>query len=102
MVDLVNATRSHPEVALGASPRGALTLYRTSQARAAVRGRDFVLPDDVKALAEPALAHRMILGPGARLRDVRPEELLQRILRDLAVPGCDALEERVTRVRGTL
>jgi len=68
IVELTRQTREHPEVYLGASPRGSLSLYRTAQARAAIYGRDFVLPDDVKALAVHTLAHRVILGPGARLQ----------------------------------
>src|SRR5690606_23473051 len=66
IVEVVRQTRVHPEVYLGASSRGALAIYRLSQARAAMFGRDYVLPDDVKALAEPALAHRIIVGPAAR------------------------------------
>ena len=65
-----NATRTHPDVYLGASPRGSLALYRASQAYAALSGRDFVIPDDVKALAEPALAHRVILKTAASIRAV--------------------------------
>ena len=65
IVRLVSATRSHPDVYLGASPRGSLALYRASQAFAALTGRDYVIPDDVKALAEPALAHRVILKTAA-------------------------------------
>ncbi len=87
IVDLVNLTRGHSEVYLGASPRGSLSLYRACQARAAMQGRDFVLPDDVKALAVPALSHRVILNPSARLQDVATEEIIQEILDDLPVPG---------------
>jgi MoxR-like ATPase len=61
IVRLVNATRTHPDVYLGASPRGSIALYRSGQARAALLGRDYVIPDDVKALAGPALAHRLII-----------------------------------------
>jgi MoxR-like ATPase len=68
IVRLVGATRSHPDVYLGASPRGSLSLYRASQALAALSGRDYVIPDDVKALAEPALAHRIILRTAASIR----------------------------------
>jgi MoxR-like ATPase len=68
IVALVQATRSHGDLALGASPRGSLALYRSAQARAAVRGRDYVLPDDIQALAEPTLAHRCILKPESALR----------------------------------
>jgi MoxR-like ATPase len=89
IVDLVNHTRAHAEAYLGASPRGSLALYRSGQARAAMEGRDFVLPDDVKALAVPALAHRVILNPAARLRDVTADDIIQEILNNLPVPGGD-------------
>ncbi len=89
IVDLVNQTRHHPEVYLGASPRGSLSLYRVSQARAAMQGRDFVLPDDVKSLAIPALSHRVILSPAARLRDVTADDVVQEILNSQPVPGGD-------------
>ena len=70
IVRLVNATRAHPDVYLGASPRGSLALYRAGQAYAAISGRDFVIPDDIKMLAEPALAHRLIVRTAATIRDV--------------------------------
>lgn len=89
IVDLTNQTRVHPEVYLGASPRGSLALYRTSQARSAMMGRDYVLPDDIKALAIPTLAHRVILGPGARLRDISPIQIVEEILDTVPVPGGD-------------
>src|SRR5690606_11985382 len=73
VVDLVAATRSHEDVYLGASPRGSLALYRAAQARAALSGRDHVLPDDIKALAVPALSHRVIVGPAARINDIAAE-----------------------------
>ncbi len=87
IVVLVRATRRHQEVYLGASPRGSLALYRGGQARAAIRGRDFVLPDDIKALAPAALAHRIILTPAARLGDVTPEQVVAEILDSTPVPG---------------
>lgn len=87
IVDLSNHTREHADVYLGASPRGSLALYRSAQARAAMLGRDYVLPDDVKALALPALAHRVILGPAARLRDLTTESVVQEILKKAPVPG---------------
>ncbi len=86
IVELVNQTRCHADVYLGASPRGSLTLYRTGQARAALLGRDYVLPDDVKALALPALAHRIILNPQARLRNVSAEDIVREILDTAPVP----------------
>src|SRR4029078_5492981 len=72
IVRLVGATRSHPDVYLGASPRGSLAPYRASQAWAALNGRDYVIPDDVKSLAESALAHRLIIKTAATIRDVDP------------------------------
>ena len=89
IVALVRATRRHQEVYLGASPRGSLALYRGGQARAAIRGREFVLPDDIKALAPAALAHRIILTPAARLGDVTPEQVVAEILDSTPVPGGD-------------
>ncbi len=87
IVELVNATRRHPDVYLGASPRGTLALFRTAQARAASVGRDYVLPDDVKALAEATLAHRIILGPAARIKDISPQTIIRDILATVPVPG---------------
>lgn len=68
IVRLVGATRTHPDLALGASPRGSLALFKAAQALAALRGRDYVLPDDVKELALPALAHRLVVRPESVLR----------------------------------
>lgn len=87
IVDLVNATRRHPDVYLGASPRGALALFRTAQARAAIVGRDYVQPDDVKALAEATLAHRIIVGPAARIKDISAQIIIRDILTTVPVPG---------------
>lgn len=89
IVDLTRQTRIHADVYLGASPRGSLALYRTSQARAAIQGREYVLPDDIKALAVPTLAHRVILGPGARLRDLNTTQIVEEILSGMPVPGGD-------------
>jgi MoxR-like ATPase len=93
LVDINRQTREYPDVYLGASPRGSLTLFRTSQARAAISGRDFVLPDDIKALAESALCHRVILGPAARMRDLVAEEVIDEILGSVPVPGGDLTGE---------
>jgi len=87
IVNIVLATRRHPSVYLGASPRGSLALFRTGQARALLRGRDFVLPDDIKALAEPTLAHRLILEPAARMQGVTARQVIQEVLASLPVPG---------------
>jgi MoxR-like ATPase len=89
LVELTRETRQHQEAYLGASPRGSLTLYRAGQARASILGRDYVLPDDVKALALPALAHRVIPGPAARLRDVNAERIVQEVVDAMPVPGGD-------------
>ena len=87
IVDIITQTRRHSDIYLGASPRGSLALYRTGQARAAVLGRDYVLPDDIKALATPTLAHRLIVSPSARLRDVTGQTVMREILSALPVPG---------------
>ncbi len=89
LVDLVNRTRQSSDVYLGASPRGSLALFRTGQALAALAGRDFVLPDDIKRLAVPVLAHRVIVGPAARLRELSAEKIVEEILENLPVPGGD-------------
>lgn len=83
---IVRATREHRDVLLGASPRGALALFKTAQARAALHGRGFVLPDDAKSLARPVLCHRMILKPEASLRGVTAEKVIEGILESVEVP----------------
>jgi MoxR-like ATPase len=85
VVGVVNATRSHPDVYLGASPRGSLALARASQAYALIQGRDFVLPDDVKALAGPTLSHRLILQPQARLKDLASTTVIAEVLASVPV-----------------
>ena len=90
VVEIVRQTRRHPDVYLGASPRGSLALYRSSQARAAVLGRDYVIPDDIKALAPAALAHRVIIGPAARIKDVDARSVVQEIINTIPVPGAQA------------
>lgn len=87
IIALVQATRDYPDVYLGASPRGSLGLYKTGQALAALRGRDFVIPDDIKALAEVVLAHRIIVSPSARIRNVDTRRVVQDILSTVPVPG---------------
>jgi MoxR-like ATPase len=82
IVQLVDATRRHPDLALGASPRASLALYKTAQALAALRGRDHILPDDIKYLFEPALAHRIIVRPEAELRGRTISAILQEVLRE--------------------
>lgn len=95
IIDLIGETRRHPDISLGASPRGSLTLYRTGQARAVIQGRDYVLPDDVKALALPALAHRLILSPGARLRSLSTGGILEEILKEVPIPVSEGVRQRV-------
>jgi len=90
IVDIVTATRQQADLYLGASPRGALALFRASQARAAIAGRDHVIPDDIKALTEATLAHRMIIGPTARIKDVSTRGILQNLLNTIPVPGAVA------------
>jgi MoxR-like ATPase len=87
IVDLVTTTRDHPDIYLGASPRGSLALFMTSRAWAALEGRDFVLPDDVKRLAEPTLAHRLIVSPSARIKNVTPRQVIDDALKHTPVPG---------------
>lgn len=87
IVRLVKATRKHPDVYLGASPRGSIALYKTGQARAAIMGRDYVIPDDMKALAMETLAHRLIISPSARIKNVDPRAVIQEILDSIPVPG---------------
>ena len=92
IVALVDATRRHPSIYLGASPRGSLALFRTSQARALLLGRDFVLPDDIKALAEPALAHRALLSSAGQSQGTDSRTFIAEILETIPVPG--ALPDR--------
>jgi len=87
IVRLVQATRDHPQVYLGASPRGSIALYRTSQALALTRGRNYVTPDDVKEMAPLVLSHRMILRPEAQLRSGGAEALVADLLNQVPVPG---------------
>ena len=86
IADIVRATRKKEALRFGASPRGSLGLMRTGQALAALRGRDFVLPDDIKYLAVPVLAHRLILTDETRLRGATPEQFLEEILEQIPVP----------------
>ncbi len=87
VVDLANATRDHPEVYVGASPRASLSLVRAAQALALLRGREFVTPDDVKMLAGPVFAHRVIVQPSARVKDVSGRTIVDDVAATLAVPG---------------
>jgi len=87
IVSVVEATRHHPRVSLGASPRGSLGLFRTAQARALMHGRDYALPDDVKALAEPVLAHRLVVHLGVGREDGSGRAIVAEVLEAVPVPG---------------
>jgi MoxR-like ATPase len=86
LLEVVHASREHDDVQLGGSPRASLALFRTAQALAAISGRNFVLPDDVKRMALPVLAHRLILRPESRLRKVTPASVVNEILTEVSVP----------------
>jgi MoxR-like ATPase len=86
MLEIVHGTRTHDDVQLGGSPRASIALHRTAQAMAAMAGRNFVLPDDVKRMVQPVLAHRLILRPESRLRKVTAAALLHEIVGDARVP----------------
>ena len=89
MVDLVTATRSSPRLAVGASPRGTLALLKLSRAKAALEGRDFVVPEDVKAIAVPALAHRLTLRPELWVQRVRGEDVVAEALETVPTPPAE-------------
>jgi MoxR-like ATPase len=90
IVSLTGATRSHNQVQVGASPRGSLALYQLARAQAMVQGRDFVLPDDVKVMALPALAHRLLLKPELWVRGIQADTIIQEILERTPIPKADA------------
>ncbi|MCC6177810.1 MAG: AAA family ATPase [Chloroflexi bacterium] len=87
VVDLTTATRTHPDVYVGASPRASLSLLRAAQALALLRSREFVTPDDVKELAMAALAHRVIVMPSARVKDVSGATVVEELTTNVPVPG---------------
>jgi len=89
IIDLVSRTRQSSDVYLGASPRGSLALFRAGQAHAALQGRDYVLPDDIKALAVPVLGHRVIVSPAARLRELSADRIVEEVVHNSPVPGGD-------------
>ena len=86
LISIVRATRDSENVRLGASPRGSIALYKASQAYALISGRDFVIPDDVKLLSEPVLAHRIILSSNASLRGITQQSVIQDVLETISVP----------------
>jgi MoxR-like ATPase len=87
IVDLVTTTRDHPDVYLGASPRGSLALFSASRALAALEGKEYVVPDHVKMLAEPTLSHRLIISPSARIKNVTARQIIEDALKHTPVPG---------------
>ena len=100
IVSIVEATREHDDVYLGAGPRGSLALYNTSRAWAAMSGRDYVIPDDIKALAGPTLSHRVIVSPGARMKNVDGRMVIREILMSTGVPGSRPVARETERARG--
>jgi MoxR-like ATPase len=95
MVDLVAATRISPQTQVGASPRGSLALLKLARCRAAMAGRDFVIPEDVKAIAVPALAHRLTLRPELWARRIRPEAVIESLLGEVPTPPTSDIEPAV-------
>src|SRR6056297_2267958 len=90
LLQIVSQTRQHSDLALGGSPRATIALFRCSQAMAAIRGREYVLPDDVKRIIAPVMNHRLIVKPESRLRKVTAERVLDEIVGEIAVPTIEA------------
>ena len=86
ILQIVHLTRHHEHLSLGGSPRASIALFRTCQAMAAIRGRNFVMPDDVKMIAAPVLNHRMILKPESRLRKITADQVVSQLISEIAVP----------------
>ena len=96
ILEIVHSSREHEDILLGGSPRASIALFRTAQALAAVAGRDFVIPDDVKRMAQPVLAHRLILRPESRLRKKTPASVVAELVADVKVPMVDrAIKDNV-------
>ena len=93
ILNLVQLTREHPSLSLGASPRGSLALFHTAQARAALQGRDYVIPDDIKYVAVACLAHRMMMNPESALGGETAEEVLRELLKKVEVPLADETDK---------
>ncbi|MFP8956796.1 AAA family ATPase [Natrialbaceae archaeon A-CW3] len=89
ILDIVNASRDHPDVAHGGSPRATLAFLNGAKARAAIHGREYVIPDDVKSLAVPILVHRLVLGTDAELGNISPASVIREILQTIEPPGTD-------------
>ncbi|HEX3722489.1 MAG TPA: MoxR family ATPase [Nitrolancea sp.] len=100
IVSIVEATRNHDDVYLGAGPRGSLALYNTARAWAAMAGRDYVIPDDIKALASPTLSHRIIVSPAARMKNVDGRMVIREILGTTGVPGSRPVARETGQTRG--
>jgi MoxR-like ATPase len=94
IVDIVSQTRKHPEIALGSSPRGSLSLFRASQAWAFYNGRNYVLPDDIKKMVVPVLSHRLILKQEAKLKKICTEDILRAIVGRINVPVVSQYEKK--------
>jgi MoxR-like ATPase len=94
IVDLVGATRTSPMVQVGASPRGSLALMKLARSRAVMAGRDFVIPEDVKAVAVPALAHRILLKPEVWVQRIRTDDLVRKILESVPAPSPEEAESQ--------
>jgi len=90
LIELAEATRRHPRLAIGMSPRASLNLQRAARTRAAAAGRNYVVPDDIKALAEPVLAHRLVVTPEAQLAGMRAADVIGEVLRTVPVPSARA------------
>lgn len=86
IVDIVNKTRTHPQVEIGSSPRGSLALFKLARSSALISGRDFVIPDDVKKVIKIALSHRIILKPEPWIRGIKPEEIIDDVVKNTPVP----------------
>jgi MoxR-like ATPase len=100
ITQIVYTTRGHEDLALGGSPRASIALYRSSQALAAIRGRHYVEPDDVKQVAAGVLGHRLILKPESRLRNVQIAEVLTEVMDEVPVPLLEEVRGRRSEVGG--
>ncbi|MFC6716032.1 AAA family ATPase [Natrialbaceae archaeon GCM10025810] len=100
VLNLVRATRRHPDVAYGASPRATLAFLNGSKARAAIRGREYVIPDDAKSMVEPVLVHRLVLTTDADLSDVDPADVVSDIVADVEPPGAEEVTPDALAVDG--
>jgi MoxR-like ATPase len=100
ILDIVAATRASPDLEYGASPRASLAFLNTTKARAAIQGREYVIPDDVKALAEPILVHRVLLSTDAELSGLSTQEAVESIVESVEPPGREVVEEGVQATAG--